>query len=221
MGLGCLFDDDHGLLLQLTDPTRNFIYHPQDFEVSEPELIPRDHFADPAERESVRLTAAQNGVLRRNKVKQNLPLRVGLFKLFIYIQQKLAKLRNENGEEIGPNSENQSKDTPDLVSDKNQAWSSKMCSKLWDGTWRDSASKSKKEREREIEQKAAESAHMGLRKLRSDIRNIWSQIACSIIMKLKEEYSYLISYEKEFIARKKLGLGCDFIIRFCSSAKGE
>ena len=130
-------DDDHRLLLHLTDPTLNFIYHPQDFEVFEQELIPRDHFAVPAERESVRLTAIQNSVLCRNKVKQSVSLRVGLFKLFINIQQKVAKLRRENGEVISINNENQSKDTPDLVSNKNQAWRSKMRRKLRDGTWRD------------------------------------------------------------------------------------
>ena len=144
VGLGYLSDDDHGLLLQFTDPTRNFIYHPQDFEVSEPELIPRDHFTDPAERESVRLAAAQNGVLHRNKVKQNLPLRVGLFNLFIYIQQKVAKLRRENGEEIGQTARTKAKIRQVWSVTKNQAWSSKMHSKFWDGTWIDLTRKSER-----------------------------------------------------------------------------
>ena len=126
VGLSCMSDDDHRLLLHLTYPTRKFINHLQDLEVFEPELIPWDHFADLAERESVRLTATQNSVLCRNKVKQSLSLRVGLFKLFIYIQQKVAKLRRENGEEIGINNENQSKDTPDLVSNKTKRGAAKF-----------------------------------------------------------------------------------------------
>ena len=213
--LGYLSDEDHKVLLQLTDPKENLIYYEEDFFLSEPELVPREQFVDSALRENIKLTCSQNGVLSRKEVKQNISLRVGLYKLFIYILRKVKIERAKLEQTISINNNYTEKYKKVMLRNLEETEEFKIKrEKYKEMLYGDKERKDKKELEIKVTEEEKDLKSYTTKQLRSWIRNICARIASWILLKIRENYEFLIDHENEYIRRKKLAFDKDEIFRY-------
>ena len=182
---GYFSDWDHIALEQSTNPAKyKSIDKNIDYDLSEPEYVPKRLFADWDALKDMEFTQEQRRILGIKEISENLAIKVALFKWFIYICKRVKVLRAAKQRE-----DRKGRKRSEEIYLQNR---DKLKYKLNNRLEKSNHPLSKPK------QKCWATAH------RDKVRGTWKKIAEWIFYKHEENYDYLIDLQDDYIEHRKL-----------------